>query len=68
MRIENIEMLLDTLGIFERGVYEIGDKQIPVKLSKEEREKIRVFYRRNWKNPRISGQNEPLSRGAENRI
>ena len=37
MRIENIEMLLDTLGIFERGVYEIGDKQIPVKLSKEER-------------------------------
>ena len=43
MRIENIEMLLDTLGIFERGVYEIGDKQISVKLSKEEREKIRVF-------------------------
>lgn len=69
MRIENIEMLLDTLGIFERGVYEIGDKQISVKLSKEEREKIPgVFTGGIGKTPRNSGQNAPLSRGAENRI
>ena len=54
MRIENIEMLLDTLGIFERGVYEIGDKQIPVKLSKEEREKIRVFLPEELEKLRVS--------------
>lgn len=54
MRIENIEMLLDTLGIFERGVYEIGDKQIPVKLSKEEREKIRVFLPEELEKIRVS--------------
>lgn len=54
MRIENIEMLLDTLGIFERGVYEIGDKQISVKLSKEEREKIRVFLPEELEKIRVS--------------
>ena len=54
MRIENIEMLLDTLGIFERGVYEIGDKQISVKLSKDEREKIRVFLPEELEKIRVS--------------
>ena len=59
MRIENIEMLLDTLGIFERGFYEIGDKLILVKLSKEEREKIRVFLPEEME--KLRGQNEPFS-------
>lgn len=51
MRIENIEMLLDTLGIFERGVYEIGDKQISGKTFEGRTgENPGCFYRRNWKN------------------
>ena len=33
MRIDNIEMLYDTLGVFQQGCYEFQEEMINVKLS-----------------------------------
>ena len=43
MRIDNIEMLYDTLGVFQQGCYEFQEEMINVKLSQEEQRRIHVF-------------------------
>lgn len=42
-RIKDINMLQETLKIFEQGYYEKNGKKINLKLSAEDREEIRVF-------------------------
>ena len=39
----NVQMLTDTLSVFEKGYYEKNGKRINLKLSKEEREEVDVF-------------------------
>lgn len=65
MRLESIEMLLNTLGIFERGFYEIGDKRIPVQLSKEEQTKIQVFLPEELEKIRASEDKMPQFHEAQ---
>ena len=43
MRQENIAMLQDTLDILEQGYYLLGEKQVELKLSKEEMREIDVY-------------------------
>ena len=38
----NVQMLTDTLSVFEKGYYEKNGKRINLKLSKEEREEVDV--------------------------
>lgn len=42
-RINNIEMLHDTLQIAERGYYTVGDKEVRLRLAPEEVREIRVY-------------------------
>lgn len=41
--ITNLQMLSDTLSVFENGYYKKGGRKIKLKLSKEERENVQVF-------------------------
>lgn len=43
MRQDNIHMLQDTLDIFKNGSYSIDGKTVPLKLSADEREEVKVF-------------------------
>ena len=38
-----IEMLNDTLSIFEKGYYYIENKKVKIKLTRDEQENVRVF-------------------------
>lgn len=42
-RLTNIQMLSDTLSVFEKGFYEKDGRKINLKLSGEEREEVQVF-------------------------
>ena len=41
MRVDNINMLNDTMAIMDRGYYEVNGKRVNLKLSEKER-KIRL--------------------------
>ena len=56
MRQDNVKMLNDTLAIFERGNYRIGNKKVLLKLSAEEIEEAQVF---------LPGDIERLDDGGE---
>lgn len=43
MRQGNIEVLLDTLNILEKGYYRIGNSEKKLKLTREEMEEAQVF-------------------------
>ena len=43
MRVDNINMLNDTMAIMDRGYYEVNGKRVNLKLSKNERKEISVF-------------------------
>ena len=43
MRVDNINMLNDTMAIMDRGYYEVNGKRVNLKLSEKERKEIFVF-------------------------
>lgn len=43
MRADNIQMLNDTLKIFEQGYYVVNGRKVQLKLSRDEMEAVRVF-------------------------
>ena len=43
MRVDNINMLNDTMAIMDRGYYEVNGKRVNLKLSQNERKEISVF-------------------------
>ena len=49
MRVDNINMLNDTMAIMDRGYYEVNGKRVNLKLSKNERKEISVFLPKDVK-------------------
>ena len=59
MRVDNINMLNDTMAIMDRGYYEVNGKRVNLKLSKNERKEISVFLPKDVK--RISDNMDSYS-------
>lgn len=49
MRVDNINMLNDTMAIMDRGYYEVNGKRVNLKLSEKERKEIFVFLPKDVK-------------------